>query len=133
MKLSDHQYNKYRGMCQNQHPAVSAKKLRPKQRVAVRDWLDCKNHVRIDKFTYEEKVWSCRRSDTSVEASVPGKGYMWVPEGGWIAYGCLSTNSGLLPTFGTYQSEISRNISGERLYHGLKQRSAAISLFSPKM
>ena len=56
MKLSDHQYNKYRGMCQNKHPAISAKKLRPKQRVAVRDWLDCKNHVRIDKFTYEEKV-----------------------------------------------------------------------------
>lgn len=70
-----HLYYRYGGMWKNKHAGVSAKKPKPKQRVAVRDWQDHTSYVFNDKVTYEGKVWSCRRSHTSSVANVPGKGY----------------------------------------------------------
>ena len=53
--------------------SVSAKKPKPKKRVALQDWQDRTSYV-FNKVIYEEKVWLCRRSHTSSKAVVPGKG-----------------------------------------------------------
>ncbi len=76
----DHPHYRYGGMWKNKHAGVSAKKPKPKQRVAFRDWQDCTSYVFNDNVVYEEKVWSCRRSHTSSEVEVPGKGYSFWKE-----------------------------------------------------
>lgn len=78
----DHPHYKYGGMWKNRHAGVSAKKPKPKQRVAIRDWHKYTTYVFNDKVMYEEKVWSCRRSHTSSEANVPGNGYNFWKEAG---------------------------------------------------
>ena len=82
----DRPYYKYGGMWKNKHSGVSAKKPKHKQRVAVQDWLDHTRYVVNDKVMYEENVWCCRRSHTSSEVNVPGKGYgFWKEAGQHIA------------------------------------------------
>ncbi len=78
----DHLYYRYGGMWKNKHAGVSAKKPKPKKRVAIRDWQSCKSYVFNDKVIYNEEVWSCRRSHASSEESVPGKGYSFWKEAG---------------------------------------------------
>lgn len=69
-------------MWKNKHAGVSAKKPKPKQRVAVRDWQDYTSYLVNDKVVYEDRVWICRRSHASSEANVPGKGYGFWKEAG---------------------------------------------------
>ena len=78
----DHPHYKYGGMWKNKHAGVSAKKPKPKQRVAVRDWQDYTSYLVNDKVVYEDRVWICRRSHASSEANVPGKGYGFWKEAG---------------------------------------------------
>ena len=78
----DHPFYRYGGMWKNKHAGVSAKKPKTKQGIASRSWQNCVNYVFNDKVTYKDKVWICRRSHTSSEAEVPGKGYGFWNEAG---------------------------------------------------
>ena len=76
----DRPHYKYGGMWKNKHAGVSAKKPKPKQRVAVQDWQSFTSYVFNDEVMYKEEVWSCRRSHTSSETNIPGKGYSFWKE-----------------------------------------------------